>query len=81
MKIEALLDKKEAREIAILKKVLLVGGRIEDTELLEYLGVSKAAFESDLTELTYYLKPYEKDCFFILRWSLGRVEASRSFFD
>ncbi|MFK4566908.1 helix-turn-helix domain-containing protein [Enterococcus sp. UD-01] len=70
MKIEALLDKKEAREIAILKKVLLVGGRIEDTELLEYLGVSKAAFESDLTELTYYLKPYEKDCslFYDGRW-------------
>ncbi|MBO0440814.1 helix-turn-helix domain-containing protein [Candidatus Enterococcus ikei] len=62
MKIEELLDKKEAREIGILRKVILAGGRIADTELLDYLGVSKASFESDLKELGYYLKPYEKDC-------------------
>lgn len=62
MKIEGLLDKKEAREVGILKKVILAGGRINDTELLDYLGVSKASFESDLKELGYYLKPYEKDC-------------------
>ncbi|OJG73910.1 hypothetical protein RV12_GL000491 [Enterococcus quebecensis] len=29
---------------------------------MDYLGVSKASFESDLKELGYYLKPYEKDC-------------------
>ncbi|MTD41360.1 transcriptional regulator [Erwinia sp. CPCC 100877] len=70
MRIEALLDKKEAREITILKSVLLAGGRMEDTALLEYLGVSKAAFESDLTELTYYLKPYQQECslFYDGRW-------------
>ncbi|MBO0423922.1 helix-turn-helix domain-containing protein [Enterococcus plantarum] len=62
MKIEELLDKKEAREIGILKKVILAGGRIADHELLDYLGVSKASLESDLKELSYYLKPYEKDC-------------------
>lgn len=62
MKIEELLDKKEAREVGILKKVILSGGRITDAELLVYLGVSKASFESDLTELAYYLKPYEHDC-------------------
>lgn len=62
MKIEELLDKKEAREVGILKKVILAGGRISDSELLAYLGVSKASFESDLNELSYYLKPYENDC-------------------
>ncbi|MEI5993279.1 helix-turn-helix domain-containing protein [Candidatus Enterococcus mansonii] len=62
MKIEELLDKKEAREVSILKKVILAGGRIEDSDLLAYLGVSKASFESDLKGLSYYLKPYEKEC-------------------
>lgn len=62
MKIEELLDKKEAREVKILRKVILAGGRVADAELLTYLGVSKASFESDLIELGYYLKPYEKDC-------------------
>ncbi|MGG5341583.1 helix-turn-helix domain-containing protein [Enterococcus sp. AZ192] len=62
MKTEELLDKKEAREIQILKKVILAGGRMEDTELLNHLGVSKASFESDLKELGYYLNPYSKDC-------------------
>lgn len=62
MKIEQLLDKKEAREVGILKKVILAGGRIADTDLVTYLGVSKASLESDLKELSYHLKPYEKDC-------------------
>lgn len=70
MKIEGLLDKKEAREVRILKKVILAGGRIKDTELIDYLGVSKASFESDLKELSYYLKPYDQDCtlFYDGRW-------------
>lgn len=62
MKIEELLDKKEAREVEILKKVILAGGRITDIELLDHLGVSKASFESDLKELAYHLKPYENKC-------------------
>lgn len=70
MRIEELLDKKEAREVKILRKVLLAGGRIADHELLEYLGVSKASFESDLKELGYYLKPYAQECtlFYDGRW-------------
>ncbi|MFD2308441.1 helix-turn-helix domain-containing protein [Enterococcus termitis] len=62
MKTEELLERKEAREIRLLKKVIIAGGRIEDTELLAYLGVSKASFESDLKELGYYLEPYKEDC-------------------
>ena len=62
MKVEELLDKKEAREVGILKKVILAGGRIADSELLSYLGISKASLESDLEELGYYLKPYEAEC-------------------
>lgn len=62
MRIEELLDKKQAREIKIIKKLILAGGKITDTEMLEYLHISKAAFESDLEEIHMYLKPFEKEC-------------------
>ncbi|MHC5217878.1 helix-turn-helix domain-containing protein [Enterococcus sp. LJL128] len=62
MKIEELLDKKEAREVQLLKKAILSGGTVSEEILISYLGISKASLESDISELGYYLKPYEKDC-------------------
>jgi hypothetical protein len=61
MKIEALLDKKEARQFQIIRRTLLAGGRISEAELSGYLQVSKASFEKDLQELAYIFTSFGKN--------------------
>jgi hypothetical protein len=61
MKIEALLDKKEARQFQIIRRTLLAGGRISEAKLSGYLQVSKASFEKDLQELAYIFTSFGKN--------------------
>ena len=51
MRLDQLLEKKEAKQLQLLKKLLLVGGKMELHELASYLGISKPSLEKYVEEL------------------------------
>lgn len=62
MKIEDFLEKREAFQIAILKKLIQEGGSISYGNLRKDLKLSKASLENYLEEMNFYLKEYQGDC-------------------
>mgnify|MGYP002711673664 CR=1 FL=1 len=62
MRLDQLLEKKEAKQLQLLKKLLLVGGQMELHELALYLGISKPSLEKYVDELQDELKHYHEQC-------------------
>ncbi|MCB5956045.1 helix-turn-helix domain-containing protein [Enterococcus sp. CWB-B31] len=79
MRVESLLDKKKAREIRLLKKVVLEGGQISDAALIKYLNISKASLENDLKALNCGLKVYGNDCCLFYDGQQIKVELAAHF--
>lgn len=53
------LEKKEAKQILLLKKLIISGGTMRFQEMVAYLNLSKASLETYITELIEYLKKYQ----------------------
>ncbi|MBZ0324349.1 MULTISPECIES: helix-turn-helix domain-containing protein [Enterococcus] len=62
MRLDQLLEKKEAKQLQLLKKLLLVGGKMETHELASYLGISKPSLEKYVEELQDELAHYQEQC-------------------
>lgn len=63
MKIEDFLEKREAFQVAILKKLILEGGKSSVDNLRKYLKISKASLEIYLEEINFHLRECQKDCY------------------
>ena len=66
MKFEQLLEKK-AKQLQLLKKLLLVGGELELHEMAAYLRISKPSLEKYVDELFLYLAPYSDQCHLFIK--------------
>ncbi|MFL2133629.1 helix-turn-helix domain-containing protein [Desemzia sp. FAM 24101] len=53
MKIENFLEKHEIREITIFQKLVLSGGQVGYTEMIDHLDISKASLDKDLEAITF----------------------------
>ncbi|MGB6178530.1 helix-turn-helix domain-containing protein [Carnobacterium sp.] len=62
MKIEDFLEKKEAIQLTILKKIIKEGGKISYENLRKDSKVSKASLENYLEEINDHLQDYHVDC-------------------
>jgi len=58
MKIDAFLDKKEARQLQLVRQTILAGGRLADVELMQRLQIAKASLEKDLQDLLHFLPTF-----------------------
>lgn len=56
MKIEHFLEKNEIREVTIFKQLVLNGGNLSYTEMLDYLSVTKASLEKDLEFISFRIQ-------------------------
>lgn len=79
MKFEQLLEKKEAKQLQLLKKLLLVGGELELHEMAAYLRISKPSLEKYVDELFLYLAPYSDQCHLFYQGSSLVLETSPEF--
>jgi hypothetical protein len=79
MKFEQLLEKKEAKQLQLLKKLLLVGGTADIHEMAVYLAISKPSLEKYIDELFIYLEPYSTQCRLLYRESAIVLETSNDF--
>ncbi|WP_245792801.1 helix-turn-helix domain-containing protein [Carnobacterium alterfunditum] len=57
MKIEHFLEKNDIREVTIFKQLVLNGGEISYTDMLDYLSIAKASLEKDLESISFRIKP------------------------
>ncbi|MCA9764796.1 MAG: helix-turn-helix domain-containing protein [Carnobacterium sp.] len=62
MRIEDFLEKREAFQVAILKKLILEGGRVSYEKLRKDLNITKASLANYLEDITIYLEEYQGDC-------------------
>ncbi len=62
MKLDQLLEKKEAKQLQLLKKLLLVGGKLSLSEMAVYLNISKPSLEKYAEELMEVLQKYQGQC-------------------
>ncbi|AEB30179.1 hypothetical protein CAR_c15200 [Carnobacterium sp. 17-4] len=53
MKIEHFLEKNEIREVTIFKQLVLNGGKLSYTDMLEYLAVARASLDKDLESISF----------------------------
>ncbi|WP_291293154.1 helix-turn-helix domain-containing protein [Enterococcus sp.] len=79
MKFEQLLEKKEAKQLQLLKKLLLVGGELDINEMASYLRISKPSLEKYVDELFLYLAPYSEQCRLSYQGSSLVLETSPDF--
>lgn len=79
MKFEQLLEKKETKQLQLLKKLLLVGGELELHEMAAYLRISKPSLEKYVDELFLYLAPYSDQCHLFYQGSSLVLETSPEF--
>ena len=56
MKIEHFLEKNDIREVTIFKQLVLNGGRISYTDMLDYLAVAKASLDKDLESISFRIQ-------------------------
>ena len=56
MKIEHFLEKNEIREVTIFKQLVLNGGKISYTDMLDYLAVAKASLDKDLESISFRIQ-------------------------
>ncbi|MGY0401639.1 helix-turn-helix domain-containing protein [Carnobacterium jeotgali] len=56
MKIEHFLEKNDIREVTIFKQLVLNGGRISYTDMLDYLAVAKASLDKDLESIAFRIQ-------------------------
>ncbi|WP_414839116.1 helix-turn-helix domain-containing protein [Carnobacterium sp. TMP28] len=62
MRIEDFLEKREALQMAILKKLILEGGRVSYEDLRKDLKITKASLANYLEEMNNYLEEYQGNC-------------------
>lgn len=79
MRLDQLLEKKEAKQLQLLKKLLLVGGKMELHELASYLGISKPSLEKYVEELQDELAHYQEQCRLYYRKGVLVFEMSPTF--
>lgn len=79
MRLDQLLEKKEAKQLQLLKKLLLVGGQMELHELALYLGISKPSLEKYVDELQDELAHYQEQCQLYYRKGVLVFEMSPTF--
>lgn len=56
MKIEHFLEKNEIREVTIFKQLVLNGGRLSYTDMLDYLSVARASLDKDLESISFRIQ-------------------------
>lgn len=56
MKIEHFLEKNEIREVTIFKQLVLNGGSLSYTEMLDYLSIAKASLDKDLESISFRMQ-------------------------
>ena len=59
MKIEHFLEKNEIREVTIFKQLVLNGGRLSYTDMLDYLSVARASLDKDLESISFRIQSLE----------------------
>ncbi|WP_373470933.1 helix-turn-helix domain-containing protein [Carnobacterium alterfunditum] len=57
MKIEHFLEKNDIREVTIFKQLVLNGGKLSYTDMLDCLSVAKSSLEKDLESISFRIKP------------------------
>ena len=60
MKIENFLEKHEIREVHIFQNLVLNGGEINYSDMIDYLEVSRASLEKDLEAITFRFQSISK---------------------
>lgn len=59
MKIEAFLEKSEVREINIIRKLILDGGKANYSEMVAFLDITRASLDKDLEMIVLRFEPSE----------------------
>ena len=62
MRLDQLLEKKEAKQLQLLKKLLLAGGKLPIHDMADYLKISKPSLEKYAEELMLVLQKYQGQC-------------------
>lgn len=57
MKIENFLEKHEIREVNIFQKLVLSGGQLSYSKMIDYLEVSRASLDKDLEAIAFRFQP------------------------
>ncbi|KAF1297351.1 transcriptional regulator [Enterococcus sp. JM4C] len=62
MRFEELLEKKEAKQIGLLKNLVMTGGKQPIQEMAQRLQVTKKSVETYVEDLQLFLKRYKEQC-------------------